>query len=223
MVIHRCPSLLLWPPGSSTVRVWDHLIHRTGAARFHVVRIDVYVVMVDSEPDQSGRGAIHIRSVRTRRDGSFLSSFNIESTHVWSQSWGTRAAIVFCARNQIVRKVRGTIRSQSRFAGCRGATSRHQRRSRRTEITLGISLRHLRLPDSTNIVIRELHNSRLVRFEKSELVDVIDELTMPVLIGTGSHDPNLTSSRVNRHSSRQRTCSSNSSMSDTMRFSSTLR
>ena len=31
---------------------------------------------------------------------------------------------------------------------------------------------------------------------KYELKSVIDRLTMPVLIGTGSHDPNLASSRV---------------------------
>ena len=31
---------------------------------------------------------------------------------------------------------------------------------------------------------------------KFNLATVVDKLTMPVLIGTGSHDPNLVSSRV---------------------------
>ena len=34
------PALLLWPPGSCNLRVWDHLVPKL-CSRFHVIRIDL--------------------------------------------------------------------------------------------------------------------------------------------------------------------------------------
>ena len=90
-------ALLLWPPGSSTLRVWDHLIPEL-ATRFHVIRIDVRGYG-KSEPDHLDEAQFTFHQYA--RDARFvLDQLNIEATHVWSQSWGTRAAIVFCAKNQ---------------------------------------------------------------------------------------------------------------------------
>ena len=83
------PSLLLWPPGSSTVRVWDHLVPKL-TPQFHVTRIDV-----------RGYGRSTVDDLREdqftfdqyARDARFvLDSLGVNETHIWSQSWGTRAA-----------------------------------------------------------------------------------------------------------------------------------
>ena len=184
------PSLLLWPPGSSTVRVWDHLIPKLSDL-FFVVRIDIRGYG-QSEVDELSEAQFTFDQYA--RDALFvLTELNIQATHVWSQSWGTRAAIVFCARN------RHFVKSASLYAANLGlpdvAAQRlgtkqaaDERASRGIEVTS---------PPTGFNQHRDAQAARLTAsaLRKFDLDGVIDELTMPILIGTGSHDPNLTSSR----------------------------
>ena len=185
------PSLLLWPPGSSTVRVWDHLIPEL-VTRFHVIRIDVRGYG-KSEPDHLDEAQFTFDQYA--RDACFvLDQLNIRSTHVWSQSWGTRAAIVFCARNQTY------VESAALYAANLDLPDvAAQRQGTKDAADERKSLGIVSAPPPTGF--NEHRNTGAAQLaagalRKIQLVDVIDELTMPVLIGTGSHDPNLTSSRA---------------------------
>lgn len=184
-------SLLLWPPGSSTVRVWDHLIP-TLASRFHVTRIDVrgygQSVVVDLNEtqftfDQYARDARYV-----------LDELGIKATHVWSQSWGTRAAIVFCARNQHFVKSAALYAANLDLPDVE-AQRRGTKEAADERESLGIRSAS---PATGFHEHRDAEAAQLTAgaLRKIQLVDVIAELRMPALIGTGSHDPNLASSRL---------------------------
>lgn len=184
-------SLLLWPPGSSTVRVWDHLIPHL-SSRFHVVRIDVRGYGQSTVDDLHEE---QFQFDQYARDARFvLNSLGIEETHVWSQSWGTRAAIVFCAQNNEFVKSAALYAANldlpdvpAQRQGTRDAAAERE--------SLGIEAASppIGFNEHRDAEAAQLTASAL---RKIQLVNVIDELTMPVLIGTGSHDPNLKSSRV---------------------------
>lgn len=185
------PTLLLWPPGSSTVRVWDHLISLL-AAQFHVVRIDI-----------RGYGQSSVDDLREdqfnfeqyARDARFvLDTLGVRAANVWSQSWGTRAAVVFSARNN------DFVRSAALYAANLDLPDVAAQRqgtkdaaNKRRELGIDAATPSIGFNDHRDGDAAQLTASALRKFH---LVDVIDELTMPVLIGTGTHDPNLKSSRV---------------------------
>ena len=184
------PSLLLWPPGSSTVRVWDHLIAEL-TARFYVVRIDVRGYGESVVDDLS---VAQFTFDQYAQDAEFvLNSLNIEATHVWSQSWGTRAAIVFCARN------RKLVKSAALYAANLdlpdvAAQRRGTKEAAEDRKSRGITAASppIGFNNHADTNAAQLTASAL---RKIELVALIDELNMPVVVGTGRYDPNLTSSR----------------------------
>lgn len=185
------PSLLLWPPGSSTVRVWDHLISEL-TPRFHVIRIDV-----------RGYGQSTVDDLREdqftfdqyARDARFvLDTLGVSETHIWSQSWGTRAAIVFTARNNDL------VMSAALYAANLDLPDVKAQRQGTKDAAVereALGIKAASPPTGFNQhqdpTAAELTASAL---RKLELIDVIDDLSMPVLVGTGTHDPNLVSSRV---------------------------
>lgn len=184
------PSLLLWSPGSCTLRVWDHLLDQL-TERFQIVRIDVRgfgqstVDELSEEQfnfDQYARDARHV-----------LDSLGVQETHVWSQSWGTRPAIVFCARHQAM------VKSAALYAANLGLPDVAQQRQgtkdaaeARRENSIQSTVPPTRFSDHANPQAQQLASAALRKFNLS---DVIDDVTMPVLIGTGSFDPNLVSSK----------------------------
>lgn len=185
------PALLLWPPGSSTVRVWDHLIHEL-KERFHIVRIDIRGYGQSTVDDLSESQFTFDQYAQDAR--YVLDTLGMNDTHVWSQSWGTRAAIVFCARNKTFVKSAALYAANLDLpdvaAQRRGTEdAAHERDS----LGINAALTPTGFNEHRDTQAAQLTASAL---RKIQLVDVIDELTMPVLIGTGSHDPNLASSRV---------------------------
>ena len=185
------PSLLLWPPGSSSVRVWDHMVPHL-AARFHVTRIDVrgYGQSVVDDLAEA-----QFTFDQYARDARFvLDELRIGPTHVWSQSWGTRAAIVFCAQNPYLVKSAAIYAANLDLPDV-AAQRRGTKEAADERESLGIRAA------SPATGFNEHRDSKAAlltagALRKIQLVDVIDELTMPVLIGTGSHDPNLASGRI---------------------------
>ena len=183
------PPLLLWPPGGCTLRVWDHVVPEL-VRLFHVIRVDIRglgksaVETLDEAQftfDQYARDARHC-----------LDAIDVDATHVWSQSWGTRAAIVFCARH------RDSVKSAALYAANLGPpdVARQQKGTKDAAMArhaLGIEsvTPSVGFNDHLNSATVQLAGSAL---RKSDLIKVIDAVSMPVLIGTGSHDPNLESS-----------------------------
>lgn len=185
------PTLLLWPPGNSTVRVWDHLIDEL-TTRFYLLRIDVRGY---GESTVDHLNDAQFTFDQYARDARFvLDQLHVESTHVWSQSWGTRAAIVFCARNQTF------VKSAALYAANLDLPDVAAQRQGTKDAANERELRGIvsAPPPKGFNEHRDTRAAQLTAgaLRKIQLIDVIDEVTMPVLIGTGSHDPNLTSSRV---------------------------
>ncbi|MYD42592.1 MAG: alpha/beta hydrolase [Gammaproteobacteria bacterium] len=181
--------LLLWPPGQSTLRVWDHLIP-TLEKQFFVIRIDVRGYGQSSVSDLNEN---QFTFEQYARDAKYvLDLLGVRNTHVWSQSWGTRAAIWFCA------KFPGFVNSAALYAANLDLPDVNQQREgtraaaeERRVAGIDTGLDRVGFNEHMNPEAAQLTASAL---RKVLLSDVIDRLSMPVLIGTGSHDPNLRSS-----------------------------
>ena len=184
------PALLLYGPGSSNVRVWDHLINAL-TPHFHTVRIDV-----------RGYGKSIVENLREDQftleqyaeNASYvLATLGIDKTHIWSQSWGTRAAIVFCALN--FDKVE-TAALYAANLGLPDVSAQRRGTKEAAEARRAASIDDSPTPDGFQV--HEMPDAALLTataLRKINLQDFVDRLTMPLLIGTGSHDPNLVSSR----------------------------
>lgn len=185
------PALLLWPPGRCTLRVWDHLVGRL-TPRFQTVRIDIRGLGRSSAAANPDTQYTFEQYARDACD--VLDSLGRERCHVWSQSWGSRPATVFCAYHP-ERVISAALYAanvdlpdvQAQREGTkRAAELRREAGIESQPVPVGIN-DHLH-PDEVGKAMAALRKFRLA--------SVVDRLTMPVLIGTGSHDPNLASSRV---------------------------
>ena len=185
------PALLLWPPGTCTVRTWDNLVPRL-AERFRVVRIDIRGF---GESSPAADPETQYTFERYAQDAcDVLDHLEIERCHVWSQSWGSRPAMVFCAFHPdrvISAALYAANTDAADVAAQRTGTKRAAELRRKagidpSPIPAGITAH--RNPDEVG---KAMQAGR-----KFDLTKVVGKLAMPVLIGTGSHDPNLVSSRV---------------------------
>lgn len=185
------PTLLLWPPGGCTVRVWDHLIPRL-AERFHVVRVDIRGLGQSAPAEQADDQYTFERYAQDAC--AVLDGLGIRRCHVWSQSWGSRPAMVFCAFHP-TRVISAALYAANldqpdvpaqRDGSKRAAALRREAGIESWPAPVGFNEhRHADAVGQATAALR-----------KFELATVVDRLTMPVLIGTGSHDPNLVSSRI---------------------------
>ena len=185
------PALLLWHPGRCTLRSWDHLVPLL-AEHFHVVRIDVRGIGQSSPSEDPAQ---YILEQYAEDACVVLDHLGIERCHVWSQSGGTRQAFAFCALNpdRVITAALYAANTDPADMAQQQAGSKIAAQERRK---LGIE-KPPRPPegffehkDAEAAVLATQANG------KFDLAAVIDKLTIPVLIGTGSHDPNLVSSRV---------------------------
>ena len=185
------PALLLWPPGTCTVRTWDHLVPRL-TERFRVVRIDIRGL---GESSPAADPETQYTFERYAQDAcDVLDHLEIERCHVWSQSWGSRPAMVFCAFNpdRVISAALYAANTDPADVAAQRTGTRQAAELRReagiepSPIPAGITAH--RHPDEVAPATQAAR--------KFDLSTVVGKLAMPVLIGTGSHDPNLVSSRV---------------------------
>ena len=185
------PALLLWPPGRCTVRVWDHLVPRL-TERFRTVRIDIRGMGRSSPAADPETQYTFEQYAKDARD--VLDHLGIDRCHVWSQSWGSRPAIVFCAFHPD-RVISAALYAANTDQPDVPAQQEGSRRAAAQRREAGIEsspppkgFNEHQHPEAVGKATQALR--------KFNLATVVDKLTMPVLIGTGSHDPNLVSSRV---------------------------
>ena len=187
----RNPALLLWPPGRCTMRTWDHFVERL-VDRFRLVRIDIRGI---GESSPAANPATQYTFEQYATDAcAVLDHLGIERCHVWSQSWGSRPAMVFCAFHPdrvMSAALYAANTDQPDMAAQQEGTKRAAQLRReagiRSEPPPTGFMEH-RDPEAAGLATQALR--------KFDLSTVVSRLTMPVLIGTGSHDPNLVSSRV---------------------------
>jgi pimeloyl-ACP methyl ester carboxylesterase len=185
------PALLLWHPGRCTMRSWDNLIAQL-VEHFRVVRIDVRGIGQSSPAEDPAQ----YRLEQYADDAcAVLDQLGIDRCHVWSQSGGTRQAIAFCALrpDRVISAALYAANTDPADMAAQQAGSKAAAAIRRE---LGIEKPP---PPPEGFFEHKNEEAAVLATQansKFDLAAVIDKLTMPVLIGTGSHDPNLVSSRV---------------------------
>lgn len=184
------PALMLWPSGSSSLHVWDHLAPRL-AETFHVVRFDIRGVgqstAADTASDQFTFEQYATDACRV------LDHLGIHACHVWSQSWGSRPAIAFSALHPERVLSAAFYAANTDLPDVPAQREGTRRAAERRRVT---GIETPRLPegmgdhkDPTTVPLA------MQALRKFDLSAVIPQLTMPTLIATGDHDPNLASSR----------------------------
>ena len=184
----RKPALLLWHGARCTLRQWDHVVADL-EKHFRVVRFDV------RGSGQSSAGADENYTFATYAEDAcqLLDHLDIVQCHVWSMAWGSRAAMGFCATHP------ERVISAALFDLSIGAADVAAQREGIKEARLKLRAAGYEpppLPDGWN----EHQNEEallksLAAAGKVDLSKLAGRLTMPVLVATGDHDPNLASSR----------------------------
>jgi len=185
------PALLLWPPGRCTVRVWDHLVPRL-IDRFRVVRIDIRGFGESSPAADPDTQYTFEQYAKDACD--VLDHLGIDTCHVWSQSWGSRAAMVFCAFHPD-RVVSAALYAANTDPPDMAAQQEGTKRAAELRRQRGIETGP-RPSGFTEHRDPEAAGEATGALRRFDLSTVVEKLSTPILIGTGSHDPNLASSRV---------------------------
>ena len=185
------PALLLWPPGSCNLRVWDHLIPDL-CARFRVIRVDIRGYgqsVVTDDRDECFTFEQYAEDACT-----VLDYLNIDQCHSWSQSWGSRPAMVFAA-NHANRVISTALYAANVDLPNVAAQREGTRLAAKLRKEKGIQA--IDLSDEIQLHLDQDSVSRTsAALRKFQLSECVPKLHLPVLIATGSHDPNLISSRV---------------------------
>ena len=185
------PALLLWPPGGCNLRVWDHLVPSL-CTRFHVIRIDLRG-LGQSSPTEDPKTQYTFEQY-AEDACAVLDHLGIAECHVWSQSWGARPAMAFSAlhRDRVLTAALYAANVDMPDVKAQRSGSKLAAGRRRAD---GITT--MPLPDGFQVHLSpDAVPLAMQAMRKFTLADVVKDLTMPVLIGTGEHDPNLTSSRA---------------------------
>lgn len=185
------PALLLWPPGGCTLRVWDHLVPRL-TSRFQTVRFDIRGL---GRSSPAARPDTQYTFEQYARDAcDVLDHLGRKHCHVWSQSWGSRPALVFSATHA-ERVLSAALYAANVDLPDVAAQREGTRRAADMRREAGI------VPQGAPAGINDHRHPEevgkaMAALRKYRLASVVERLSMPVLIATGSHDPNLASSRV---------------------------
>lgn len=182
------PTVLLWHGAGCNLRQWDHVVPSL-INQFHVVRFDV------RGAGQSSSGSDADYTFETYADDAcaLLDHLNLDQCYVWSMAWGSRAGFAFCARHP-ARVSRAAFFDLSIDKADVTAQREGTRRARERQKAAGYTSPALPAGWNDHRDPTALDKS-LAAAGKTRLRDLAARLTMPVLVATGDHDPNLASSR----------------------------
>jgi len=186
----HAPAVLLWHGAWCTLRMWDRVVEKL-KDRFYLIRFDVRGVGLSTptaDPDTQ------YTFEQYADDANYiLDAHGVNQCHVWSMAWGTRAALAYCALkpDRVISAALydasiGRADVEAQRAGGKKALAR--------QIEAGID--KFERPEGWNV-----HNHpdsvgpALAAAAKFDLVAAAPKLSMPVLVATGDHDPNLDSSQ----------------------------
>ncbi len=184
------PSVLLWHGAGCTLRMWDHVVARL-EDRFRLIRFDVRGVgMSDPAPDPS----VGYTFERYSQDANeILDQCGVERCHVWGMAWGSRAALAYCFRNP-KRVISAAFYDASIDVADPVAQREGARVALRRQTQAGVAA--FTLPEGWNV---HRHPDEVPKAMaaagKFDLLAAALELSLPLLVATGDHDPNLASSR----------------------------
>lgn len=183
------PDLILLNGARHTVRQWDRVIDRLNAAH-RTIRIDMRGV------GQSSPGPIGDNRFEQYADDiiAVCDHLDAERCLLWGTAWGARVALVTAARHpdRFRRVVLGDLAIDPADPEAQKAGALAARAAREQAGVVEVA----RVPGATDhldpdAMVATMAATGLHR----DLLPFVERLTMPTLVVTGDHDPNLRSSR----------------------------
>lgn len=185
----RGAPLLLWNGAGCTLRMWDLVVPRL-AERHRLIRFDVRGTGESAPASDASQYTFEQYADDANR---ILDRLGVERTHVWSIAWGSRAALAYSALHP-ARVVSLMLSDASIGPADVAAQLDGARRALERQLAAGIP--RFDLPDGwSRHRTPEAVPLALSAAGKFDLRAAAARLTMPVLVATGDHDPNLASSR----------------------------
>jgi pimeloyl-ACP methyl ester carboxylesterase len=170
--------------------MWDNVVPQL-ESRFKLVRFDIRGTGGSSEtalPDVQYTFEQYSDDVNL-----ILDTLAIDQCHIWSMAWGSRAALAYCSLNPS-RVISAALFDASIGAADVDAQKSGARQALALQIESGIE--RFPRPDGWNVHLTpDAVPKALAAAARFDLRSAVPGLTMPVLVATGDHDPNLTSSR----------------------------
>jgi pimeloyl-ACP methyl ester carboxylesterase len=185
------PALLLWHGAGCTLRMWDQVVPQL-AERFRCVRFDARGAGRSSETEDPD--SQYTFEQYALDANALLDSIGAEQCHVWSMAWGSRAALAYCSLYP-QRVLSAAFFDASIGQADVAAQKEGGRAAMQKQDAAGI--KRFARPDGWNTHDHpDAVAQSLAAAGKFDLPAAVGRLTMPVLVATGDHDPNLESSRT---------------------------
>ena len=186
----NAPVVLLWNGAGCTLRMWDNVVFELDD-QFKLVRFDVRGIGNSSETDDP---LTQYTFEQYAADADLiLDTLEIERCHIWSMAWGSRAALAYCSLNTL-RVISAALYDAS--IGIADADAQKSGAKKALELQIAAGTDGFTRPTGWNVHQNpDAVPKALAAAGKFDLPAAVDRLTMPVLVATGDHDPNLISSR----------------------------
>lgn len=185
------PVVLCWNGAGVTLRQWDVVRDRLDG-QFKFVCFDVRGVGKSGVATTSDADQFTFEQYAIDAD-CLLSTLGIERVITWAMAWGSRAALVHAARYPDVVE-RAALFDLSIEVADPAAQRALRQVALATQDATGID-RFDRPAGMTHHDNAEHVRSALGATRKADLAALVPQLSMPVLLATGDHDPNLASTR----------------------------
>jgi pimeloyl-ACP methyl ester carboxylesterase len=186
----KAPAVLLWNGAACTLRMWDNVVSLL-EAKFKTIRFDVRGTGKSTET--SDPETQYTFEQYAEDANLILDTLEVAQCHVWAMAWGSRAALAFCSLNNS-----GVISAALFDASIAAADVEAQKRGARQALALQVESGVDRVPRPAGWNVHLTPDAvpkALAAAAKFDLRSAVPRLTMPVLVATGDHDPNLVSSR----------------------------
>ncbi len=186
----RKTSLMLWHGAGCSLRMWDQAIEYLGN-RFNIISFDVRGVGQSSESRDSRTQ--YTFEQYSKDANCILDHLGLDQTHIWSMAWGSRAAMAYCSLNP--KKVISAVFSDASIGVADVEAQKFGAKKaflKQSESGVEVFIK----PNGWN----EHLNQKTVLMAlaaagKFNLNNAIKYLSMPIMVMTGDHDPNLDSSK----------------------------
>lgn len=184
------PVVLLWNGAGCTLHMWDVVVSKL-EDRFRLIRFDVRGTG-ESTPTEDPASQYTFEQYGADAN-LILDTLQVLKCHVWSMAWGSRAALAYCSLNP-ARVISAALYDASIGAADPEAQKSGAKQAVALQIESGVG--RFPRPEGWNVhQVPDTVPQALAAAAKFNLREAVPRLTMPVLVATGDHDPNLVSSR----------------------------
>ena len=170
--------------------MWDFIVQDL-KTEYRLIRFDVRGT--GSSIYQNSDPSLFSLEQYSKDANCVLEQLQIDEVIVWSMAWGSRAAIAYCSRNQ--HRINNAVLHDASIAK---ADSTAQKEGAKAAVEKQISQGMKKFEKPANYKLNnqpELVPTALGAATSFDLSSAIKQVSMPVLLVTGDHDPNLASTR----------------------------